>query len=349
MACRFDPGPDSEFVEASCKSFDPGPDPQDWSLNRSCRFFEATFDGDPGPDVFAAASFDSEKSEVTRLQAKRRKITLTTASADVGQGEDKPCKLSKYAQNGISADRIIEVLKGDVKCCTADCIRRFSVKQVSDVCEKYWCLSDGRQRFLLRYLWGLNGEDVDGDDLENTCTSRSMWSFGGQDICLTAFCKLLGSSKRTILARAHGSVDLRKTRRLRDQPKSRMIDRFWLEYWSSNAETLALPDKSRPTKEKGDDVLVYDEGVLVEIEEYTFSCVEDWTLGISDVELFSRLGNKEALLKLPRRFLPHGRLADYFLEYCSWHESSTKTCIVPEAIVLLKLQDITHIVCCPDS
>ena len=273
----------------------------------------------------------SEASEASEAPAKKRLVSLTANSVDVGQGQDRPHCLSKYAQNGLRAERIAEALQGDTHCCKASCLSKFSPQQVSEVCDKYWHLPDSRQRFLLRYLWSIDTQDVDGELSGDKCATRSTWSFGGQQVCLNSFCKLLGTSKRTVLARVHGSVDLRCSNQLRDQPKSRDIDRFWLEYWSSNAETLALPEKARPTREDGDDVLIYDEGVLVPAEEYDFSAVEDWTVGTSDVELFSRLGNKEALLKLPRRFLPHGRLADYYMEYCSWHSASTTHSFEPAA------------------
>ena len=332
-SCRdgFDPGPDLECAGTCSESFDPGPDLPYFDSVGDLGHCCSSVDGDPGPDIelFNDASEVSDVSEVSEQPVKTRLISFTVNAVDVGQGQDRPSKLSKYAQNGLNLNRIRNALHDSAGCCQSHCLSKFCIPKVSAVCEKYWQLSDNKQRFLLRYLWNIDAQDVGEAHSDKTCATRSTWSFGGQQVCLHAFCKLLGTSKRTVCARVHGNVDLRCTNRLRDTPKSRDIDRFWLEYWSSNAETLALPEKARPTKEDGDDVLIYDEGVLVQMEEYDFSAVEDWSIGTSEVELFSRLGNTQALLKLPRRFLPHGRLADYYMEYRSWKTASMPSSFTP--------------------
>ena len=358
----FDPGPDCDVSVAGAAelggSFDPGPDiaePLELPTKR-CRIglygldvdsADCAFHGDPDLDIHLDGSEVSEESErevseetepeaSEKSQAKRsHTIGLTANSADMGQGADKPGNLSSYAQRALDPERIAEVLS-QVDCCKKRCKSTISFQEVSEVREKYWHLPDTKQRFLLRYLWTLDAADVQSavqQSLDEVVKTRSTWFFAGKQMCFNAFCSLLGSAKRTVLARIHGHVDTRTTNVLREKPKTKNIDRFWLEYWSSNAETLALPEMTRPTKEDGDDAIVYDEGVLVPMEEYDFSAVEDWTVGTSDVELLSRLGNKVALMKLPRRFLPHGRLLDYYMEYCSWLGDLTTSDATPAAEV----------------
>lgn len=244
----------------------------------------------------------------------KRKLHVTASSVFLGDGQ-QPGKLSKYALRGMSKDRIADRLKTGVCKCKKLCADQFEVDDVAKVCERYWKLSNGQQRVLMKYLYSIDEADLGKG--ETIFTKRSVWSFAGREVCLVAFSKLLGSSKSTVLKRVHGDIDFRTLNTTRYRPQSSDVDQFWLEYWSSNAETLALPDKARQADEEA--VLVYDEGVLVVPDEYDFSAVEDWTVGTSDVDLFARVGNDDALRKLPKRFLPHARLQDYYFEYVSWH------------------------------
>jgi len=324
ISCSFhgDPG----------RSFDPGPDVTESLVPAVDDSISCSFLGDPGPDdsVGDSGSEASEVSNALEPPTKRSRSTRFTASAaDLAQGTAQPEKLSSYAQRALDPKRIAEVLK-QVTCCEKTCKSLLSFQEVADVRAKYWHLPDSKQRFLLRYLWSLDATDVEGgEQLSEGFERRSKWHFAGKRVCFPGFCSLLGSSTRTVRARIHGSVDGRTFNVSRDKPKTQTIDRFWLEYWSSNAETLALPEKAQPTKEEGDDVIVYDDGVLVATEEYNFSSIADWAVGTSDVELWSLMGNKEGLMKLPRRFLPHGRLQDYYLEYCSWLEGSKPSTVAP--------------------
>ena len=63
------------------------------------------FDGDPGPDIqlVVGASEVSDVSEVSQQPVEQRLISLRVNAADVGQGQDQPNNLFKYAKHGLSA------------------------------------------------------------------------------------------------------------------------------------------------------------------------------------------------------------------------------------------------------
>lgn len=178
-------------------------------------------------------------------------------------------------------------------------------------------MSDDQQRFLIQYLYGMPGNaDVDlPDDIDdNGVQERTIWSFGGKEVCFPAFVKLLGSSRRSICQRCRGFVPMPRTHRVCTSAQTLAIDTFWVRYWHSNAEPLPLDGWSaKETFREGrpEFVLPLDEGS----QGFEESSIEDWAIGEGAPELLSKIGNMDALRRLPQRYLPHGRLIDYYWEF----------------------------------
>ena len=102
------------------------------------------------------------------------------------------------------------------------------------------------------------------------------------------------------------------------------MDEFWVRYWHSNAEPLALDGwsaKESFQEQRPEFELQLDTGSeepddtgTVDVERFE-TTIEDWAIGTSAPELLGRLGQSQALRKLPQRYLPHGRLYDYYWEF----------------------------------
>ena len=121
-----------------------------------------------------------------------------------------------YASNGKDRNRIRQVLSGATPCCDGTCKQgcrlKFHESEVAQVCDLYWSLPSEEQALLIAIMkdeaCGVVGEVGDvGVALRKL--ERTHWCFGGKLVCFNAWCKLLGSSKRTILKMVHGDGDER--------------------------------------------------------------------------------------------------------------------------------------------
>ena len=178
-----------------------------------------------------------------------------------------------------------------------------------------------QQRFLIQYLYNVVGdsadlwsEDMDEEEQQEQVQARTVWSFDGKEVCFPAFVKLLGSSKRSICQRCKGFVPLPREHKPQVPVQTHAIDEFWLNYWHSNAEPLPLDGwsaKESFKEARPDFMLPLDEGS----QGFEEGSIEDWAIGSSAPDLLSRIGQMDALRRLPQRYLPHARLTDYYWEF----------------------------------
>ena len=123
---------------------------------------------------------------------------------------------TSYATNGKDRNRIRQILSGATPCCAASCKQLCRTKlretEVALICDLFWSLPSEEQALLIAIIKDeAHGVVGDVGDVGEVGEVRTQWSLGGTIVCFDAWCKLLGSSKKTILEMVHGECDERRS------------------------------------------------------------------------------------------------------------------------------------------
>ena len=131
------------------------------------------------------------------------KLDVTTLwSYDSG----KEVKLTSYGRNGCDPARLKTLLQGE-RPCPCNCHKKFSLRELRQLCESFWRLDKAHQD---KALWSAAcagewsdtaGHESGSDDSSNGSEveeaadrrRRSSWQLGGNHVCRQAFCNLLGT------------------------------------------------------------------------------------------------------------------------------------------------------------
>ncbi|CAJ1390193.1 unnamed protein product [Effrenium voratum] len=165
---------------------------------------------------------------------------------------------NSYQRNGCNPDRIREVLSHpQAQCrCRRLCHTRLSQRRILAVCRAFWQMSDAERAHMLRAVYfAAAGPDPAGragseesESHESRC--KRQWQLCGQQVCLSNFACILGTSQSSIWKQIYGQPDRRAgslSARFTQATAASMAVDWWLwELYNSAAEPL--PDHPKPKK-----------------------------------------------------------------------------------------------------
>ena len=115
--------------------------------------------------------------------------------------------LNAYDKNGMDPERIRRVLKKGCKC-KKKCMRQFTFSDIHDLCRVYHQMLESDRQYMLHTMYtGVSSPEVPGPG----ATCRHQWQILGHDVCVPAFCDLLGISCKKLYKDIRLAVDGRRS------------------------------------------------------------------------------------------------------------------------------------------
>ena len=151
---------------------------------------------------------------------------------------------SKYQENGMDEKRILQVLAEGCKC-KLNCLSAFKASEVIAWCKAFHLADDTKLRMCLFSLYHPEGTEWSQEASLTISgrSSRTQLEICGSHICIEAFCRLLGMSRKRFYKLVNGEADLRTKEsgtRPTFCPKQAQVDEFFRDLYQSAAEPLAV-------------------------------------------------------------------------------------------------------------
>ena len=157
---------------------------------------------------------------------------------------------SKYQENGMDEKRILQVLAEGCKC-KLNCLSAFKASEVIAWCKAFHLADDTKLRMCLFSLYHPEGTEWSQEASLTISgrSSRTQLEICGSHICIEAFCRLLGMSRKRFYKLVNGEADLRTKEsgtRPTFCPKQAQVDEFFRDLYQSAAEPLAVYQSVHP-------------------------------------------------------------------------------------------------------
>ena len=245
--------------------------------------------------------------------------------------------ITKYAKSGKDPKRINKVLKEGACTCTRRCASLFTFDEILGVCQVFHSMYENDQMYMLTASYRLASSTGavqnpavqspavrSPNDLE--IQRRTQWSLCGKEVCVPAWCSLMGVGPHKVYKLVGGLLDMR--RRIpgddggpvknREANQSRTVDCFFLEVYQSAAEALPEDDQCHITgvdqsieRGRGADALP---GTGPQADNDVD--LKDWD---PDRPIIDNIANfTGACTGIVHRWLPHGTLMDLWWQFLAW-------------------------------
>ena len=261
------------------------------------------------------------EEEEMGLQGLKQAMDLDLAVVELRAGNAEPMpdeKLSEFAINGISKDRLIN-LKRSGKCsCKNQCVKNFNIPMATKLCGSFWRLRKADQDMAIYTMYAAihppkpatatsssaqaaSAEQGDGLALAEKVQGagpRTAWKLGSQPVCFEAFYKIMALGKQRLRKMTQGLVDRRSlgtTVTAKEAKQRALCDRFFAEHYRSTAEPM-------PHEYTGDGLDadgVANSPLLGTFERSLVDLLPEFLKDVADVGL-------------PVRYLQHARLHDLY-------------------------------------
>jgi hypothetical protein len=219
---------------------------------------------DPGPWAHLTAK-TKRVQQPGEQSASQQKATASLSSLNFESGHAGAPPLtdsqttgtnSHYQENGQCVARIKERLGsmlGKCRCASwkTACHQLVSPKSLVALCKSYWALTDAARGHMLRSIYYAAHLVEDGSEDEEEATQgihNTAWQLCGQQVCLSNFTYLLGTTERTVWRLIYGDSDRRtnglSSRHAAPTQKTLSIDCFFWELYNSAAEPMPTDPRS---------------------------------------------------------------------------------------------------------
>ena len=182
--------------------------------------------------------------EVAQAVVKKRKACISAASWQelmLSKPADK--ELNQYETNGMDKKRIQRVF-ADGCSCKRNCISTLSFADAVGWCQAFHMADQAKRQIL---LFALYHPDIEWEDKEALTISerhqKTYLEVSGVRVCVAAFCRLLGVSKKTFYKMIFGQPDMRRKEpgaKPTFCPQQAKVDEFLRDIYQSAAEPLAI-------------------------------------------------------------------------------------------------------------
>ena len=219
--------------------------------------------------------------------------------------------LNAYDRNGMDPARIRHVLQGCCKC-SPDCGEKFTFQDIHNLCCVYHKMLEGDRQYMLHTMY-TNGAASESGPQVSGPRSRHDWYILGHQVCVHAFCTLLGISTRKLYKDIRLVIDGRRSLddagplHPRNTPQLDLCHHFFRQLYISAAEVLpvSLPSVGGGPEDSDDE---QDE-------------LDGWS---PDRPLLDVIGDSVGDLdpaRLTVRQLPLFSMSDLYWQFQAWFEA----------------------------
>ena len=182
--------------------------------------------------------------ELPQSVAKKRKACISAASWQelmLSKPADK--ELNQYEANGTDKNRIQRVL-ADGCSCKRNCISALSFAEAVGWCESYHMADQVKRQIVFFALYHPHTEWEDKDLLTiSERHQKTQLEVSGVRVCVAAFCRLIGVSRKTFYKMIFGQPDMRRKESGAKPifcPQQAKVDEFLRDIYQSAVEPLAV-------------------------------------------------------------------------------------------------------------
>ena len=246
---------------------------------------------------------------ISKPAVKQASLSITTLSFLSNLPTKKV--LNAYDKNGMDPGRIRHVLQGRCKC-SNNCINKFTYKDIHNLCCVYHKMLEGDRQYMLHTMY-TNGAASESGPQVSGPRSRHDWYILGHQVCVHAFCTLLGISTRKLYKDIRLVIDGRRSLddagplHPRNTPQLDLCHHFFRQLYISAAEVLpvSLPSVGGGPEDSDDE---QDE-------------LDGWS---PDRPLLDVIGDSVGDLdpaRLTVRQLPLFSMSDLYWQFQAWFEA----------------------------